>query len=160
MPSKIVFNPEEWIEHTRTIYNWTEEYGRFDPSSWESVANEEMWQARMKTPFFIFSLAESAAVPADVKAQLYTHAYKLYKEIVYLQEEHPVNWHKNYAIACERMLRLPGTGEDPDVLLSETIRHFHLYTQKAQNDPQRASIMAALKHLRGELRSLRTTNEV
>nr|XP_038949396.1 transmembrane protein 260 isoform X3 [Rattus norvegicus] len=160
VPSKIVFNPEEWIEHTRTIYNWTEEYGRFDPSSWESVANEEMWQARMKTPFFIFSLAESAAVPADVKAQLYTHAYKLYKEIVYLQEEHPVNWHKNYAIACERMLRLPGTGEDPEVLLSETIRHFHLYTQKAQNDPQRASIMAALKHLRRELRSLRNTKEV
>jgi hypothetical protein len=32
---------------------------------------------RMKTPFFIFSLAESAAVPADVKAQLYTHAYKV-----------------------------------------------------------------------------------
>lgn len=33
--------------------------------------------SRMKTPFFIFSLAESAAVPADVKAQLYTHAYKV-----------------------------------------------------------------------------------
>ncbi|XP_029397516.1 transmembrane protein 260 isoform X3 [Mus pahari] len=160
VPSKIAFNPEEWIERTRAIYNWTEAYGRFDPSSWESVANEEMWQARMKTPFFIFSLAESAAVPADVKAQLYTHAYKLYKEIVYLQEEHPVNWHKNYAIACERMLRLPGTGIDPEVLLSETIRHFHLYIQKAQNDPQRADIIAALKHLRGELQSLRNIKKV
>lgn len=160
VPSKIVFNPEEWIERTRAIYNWTEAYERFGPSSWESVANEEMWQARMKTPFFIFSLAESAAVPADVKAQLYTHAYKLYKEIVYLQEEHPVNWHKNYAIACERMLRLPGTGIDPEVLLSEAIRHFHLYTQKAQNDPQRADIIAALKHLRRELQSLRNIKKV
>ncbi|GAB1298783.1 Transmembrane protein 260 [Apodemus speciosus] len=241
VPSKIVFNPEEWIKRTRAIYNWTEAYGRFDPSSWESVANEEMWQARislyspgcpgthsvdqaglerrnppssasqsagitgvrhhrpgpctfegfggeMKTPFFIFSLAESAEVPADVKAQLYTHAYKyiglrssgststgttrsqavchaeaymqLYKEIVYLQEELPVNWHKNYAIACERMLRLPGPGVDPEVLLSETIKHFHLYTRKAQNDPQRADIIAALKHLRRELRSLRNTKKV
>ncbi|XP_036054970.1 transmembrane protein 260 isoform X2 [Onychomys torridus] len=160
VPSRTVFNPEEWIKRTRSLYNWTEEYGRFDPSSWESVANEEMWQARMKTPFFIFNLAETATVPPDVKAQLYTHAYKLYKEIVYLREEHPVNWHKNYAIACERMLRLPGTDPDPEVLLSETVRHFRLYTQKAQTDPQRADIIAALKHLKRELQSLRSAKKV
>ncbi|XP_061038580.1 protein O-mannosyl-transferase TMEM260 isoform X3 [Eubalaena glacialis] len=153
--SEIVFNPEEWIKLTRNIYNWTEDYGRFAPSSWESVANEEMWQARMKTPFFIFNLAETASLPSDVKAQLYTHAYNLYKEIVYLRKEHPVNWHKNYAIACERMLRLRERGADPEVLLSETIRHFRLYTQKAQNDPQLADISVALKHLRKELQSLR-----
>ncbi|XP_036774526.1 transmembrane protein 260 isoform X2 [Manis pentadactyla] len=204
VPSEIVFNPKEWIQLTRNIYNWTEEYGRFDPSSWESVANEEMWQARMKTPFFIFNLAETASVPSNVKAQLYTHAYnfyfrkhlshhclfcvltessgkltllwirpqfdnpqvgceipkQLYKEIVYLQKEHPVNWHKNYAIASERMLRLPERGADPEVLLSETIRHFHLYTQKAQDDPQRADISVALKHLRKELQSLRNMKNV
>lgn len=153
--SEIVFNPEEWIKLTRNIYNWTEGYGRFDPSSWESVANEEMWQARMKTPFFIFNLAESASLPSNVKAQLYTHAYNLYKEIVYLRKEHPVNWHKNYAISCERMLRLQERSADPEVLLSETIRHFRLYTRKAQNDPQLADISVALKHLRKELRSLR-----
>ncbi|XP_023989811.1 protein O-mannosyl-transferase TMEM260 isoform X2 [Physeter macrocephalus] len=153
--SEIVFNPEEWIKLTRNIYNWTEDYGRFAPSSWESVANEEMWQARMKTPFFIFNLAETASLPSNVKAQLYTYAYNLYKEIVYLRKEHPVNWHKNYAIACERMLRLRERGADPEVLLSETIRHFRLYTQKAQNDPQLADISVALKHLRKELQSLR-----
>lgn len=32
---------------------------------------------RMKTPFFIFNLAETATVPPDVQAQLYTHAYKV-----------------------------------------------------------------------------------
>ncbi|XP_044925762.1 transmembrane protein 260 isoform X2 [Mustela putorius furo] len=160
VPSEIVFNPEEWIKLTRNIYNWTEEYGRFDPSSWESVANEEMWQARMKTPFFIFNLAETANIPSSVKAQLYTHAYNLYKEIVSLQKEHPVNWHKNYAIACERMLRLQERGVDPEVLLSETIRHFRLYTQKAQNDPQLPDLFVALKHLRKELQSLRNRKNV
>ncbi|XP_045666552.1 transmembrane protein 260 isoform X2 [Ursus americanus] len=160
VPSEIVFNPEEWIKLTRNIYNWTEEYGRFDPSSWESVANEEMWQARMKTPFFIFNLAETVNLPSDVKAQLYTHAYNLYKEIVSLQKEHPANWHKNYAIACERMLRLRERGADPEVLLSETIRHFRLYTQKAGNDPQLPDIFVALKHLRKELQSLRNRKNV
>ncbi|VTJ60777.1 transmembrane protein 260 isoform X5 [Marmota monax] len=160
VPSEIVFNPEEWIKLTRNIYNWTEEYGRFDPSSWESVANEEMWQARMKTPFFIFSLAETTDMPSKVKTQLYSHAYKLYKEIVYLQKEHPVNWHKNYALACERMLRLQERDIDAEVLLSETIRHFRLYTQKAQNDPQLADILVALKHLRKELQGLRNMKNV
>ncbi|XP_077906079.1 protein O-mannosyl-transferase TMEM260 isoform X4 [Ictidomys tridecemlineatus] len=160
VPSEIVFNPEEWIKLTRNIYNWTEEYGRFDPSSWESVANEEMWQARMKTPFFIFSLAETTDMPSKVKTQLYSHAYKLYKEIVYLQKEHPVNWHKNYALACERMLRLQERDTDAEVLLSETIRHFRLYTQKAQNDPQLADILVALKHLRKELQGLRNMKNV
>ncbi|XP_019581340.2 protein O-mannosyl-transferase TMEM260 isoform X1 [Rhinolophus sinicus] len=160
VPSEIVFNPEEWIKLTRNIYNWTEEYGRFEPSSWESVANEEMWQARMKTPFFIFNLAETVNMPSNVKAQLYTHAYDLYKELVSSRKEHPVNWHKNYAIACERMLRLGPRGADPEVLLSETIRHFRLYTQKARNDPQLADISVVLKHLRNELQSLRNRKNV
>jgi hypothetical protein len=82
-------------------------------------------------------------------------ASKLYKELVYLQKEHPVNWHKNYAIACERMLRLLERDTDPEVLLSETIKHFRLYAQKARNDPQFADILVALKHLRKELQSLR-----
>uniref|UniRef100_A0A452Q8R5 Transmembrane protein 260 n=1 Tax=Ursus americanus TaxID=9643 RepID=A0A452Q8R5_URSAM len=154
------------IHGREIIYNWSERTMEgmseqlFDPSSWESVANEEMWQARMKTPFFIFNLAETVNLPSDVKAQLYTHAYNLYKEIVSLQKEHPANWHKNYAIACERMLRLRERGADPEVLLSETIRHFRLYTQKAGNDPQLPDIFVALKHLRKELQSLRNRKNV
>ncbi|XP_063507709.1 protein O-mannosyl-transferase TMEM260 isoform X5 [Pongo pygmaeus] len=59
VPLEIVFNPEEWIKLTKNIYNWTEEYGR------------------MKTPFFIFNLAETAHMPSKVKAQLYAHAYDM-----------------------------------------------------------------------------------
>ncbi|XP_032865699.2 transmembrane protein 260 isoform X4 [Tyto alba] len=46
VPSDAVFDPGEWIHLTRNLYNWTEDYGSFKPSSWEAVANEEMWQAR------------------------------------------------------------------------------------------------------------------
>ncbi|XP_043404323.1 transmembrane protein 260 isoform X7 [Chelonia mydas] len=153
--SGMVFNPGEWIHLTRNIYNWTEDYGRFDPSSWEAVANEEMWQARMKTAFFIFDLAETASVSADIKSQLYTFAYNSYKEIINSHKKHPVNWHKNYAIACERMLRLHKVDVDPEVLLSETVKHFLLYTAKAEDDPQRADILQAVKHLKKELQGLR-----
>ncbi|NWR11190.1 TM260 protein, partial [Paradoxornis webbianus] len=153
VPSGAVFDPGEWIGLTRNLYNWTEDYG--SPSSWEAVANEEMWQARMKTAFFIFDLAETASVTAETKSQLYTFAYTSYKEIVNSHPRHPVNWHKNYAIACERMLRLRRGDVDPEMLLSETVKHFLLYTQKAEDDPQRQDILQAVQHLREELQGLR-----
>ncbi|XP_074852350.1 protein O-mannosyl-transferase TMEM260 isoform X6 [Carettochelys insculpta] len=160
VPSGIVFNPGEWIGLTRHIYNWTEDYGRFDPTSWDAVADEEMWQARMKTAFFIFDLAETATVSADIKSQLYTFAYDSYKEIIHSHKNHPVNWHKNYAIACERMLRLHKADVDPEVLLSETVKHFLLYTEKAEDDPQRADILQAVKHLNRELQGLRKVKQM
>ncbi|NXF73250.1 TM260 protein, partial [Sclerurus mexicanus] len=153
VPSNAVFDPGEWIHLTKNLYNWTEDYG--SPSSWEAVANEEMWQARMKTAFFIFDLAESASVTTEMKSQLYTYAYNSYKEIVNSHPDHPVNWHKNYAIACERMLRLHRGGVDPETLLSETVKHFLLYAEKAEDDPQRLDILQAVKHLEKELRGLR-----
>ncbi|KAF2985353.1 hypothetical protein EK904_015135, partial [Melospiza melodia maxima] len=155
VPSGAVFDPGEWIHLTRNLYNWTEDYGSFSPSSWEAVANEEMWQARMKTAFFIFDLAERASVTAEMKAQLYTFAYTSYKEIVSSHPHHPVNWHKNFAIACERMLRLGRRDVDPELLLSQTVKHFLLYTQKAEDDPQRQDILQAVQHLREELQGLR-----
>ncbi|XP_058018975.1 transmembrane protein 260 isoform X2 [Ahaetulla prasina] len=75
--SKVPFDPEMWVERTQNLYNWTEEYGRFDSSSWELVANEEMWQARMKTAFFLFDLAETGSTSVEEKAKLYTLAYKI-----------------------------------------------------------------------------------
>ncbi|XP_026525992.1 transmembrane protein 260 isoform X1 [Notechis scutatus] len=153
--SKVPFDPEMWVEHTQNLYNWTEEYGRFDSSSWELIANEEMWQARMKTAFFLFDLAETGSTSAQEKAKLYTLAYKLYKEIVSTYKTHPVNWHKNYAIACERVLHLHPAREDPEVLLLEIIKHFRLYLEKAAEDPQQSSILQAIKHMKKELREVR-----
>ncbi|XP_078081582.1 transmembrane protein 260 isoform X3 [Mustelus asterias] len=146
------FNPESWIHHTKNMYNWTEEYGRFDQASWEAVANEEMWQARMKTPFFVFELAENPGQAEAVKVQLYTFAYQIYKELV-TAEKHPINWHKNYAIVCERMLWPPAhiaAGVDPESLLSEAIKHFSLYVAKVPDDPQKSAIIQVIGHLKGE----------
>ncbi|XP_009994773.1 PREDICTED: transmembrane protein 260 [Chaetura pelagica] len=159
VPSDVVFDPAEWIHLTRNLYNWTEDYGSFKPSSWEAVANEEMWQARMKTAFFIFDLAETASVTPEMKSQLYTFAYTSYKEIVNSHPNHPVNWHKNYAIACERMLRLHGVDVDPEALLSDTVKHFLLYSEKAEDDPQKQDILQAVEHLKKELQGLREMKE-
>uniref|UniRef100_A0A4W3JVX4 Transmembrane protein 260 n=1 Tax=Callorhinchus milii TaxID=7868 RepID=A0A4W3JVX4_CALMI len=139
VPSKTIFRPEDWIRVTSNMYNWTEKYGR------------------MKTPFFIFELAERPNQAESATAQLYTYAYQLYQEMV-KTEEHPVNWHKNYAIACERMLRIHAQADvavDPDFLLSETIKHFSLYVEKTEDDPQKDAITQMVSHLKSELQRMR-----
>nr|XP_005986572.1 PREDICTED: transmembrane protein 260 [Latimeria chalumnae] len=156
VPLSTVFEPEKWIKLTTHLYNWTEKYGSFDPVSWEAVANEEMWQARMKTAFFIFQLAENPNIASDLRTQLYTHAYKLYQELVSTRGKYPTNWHKNYAIACERMLRFHLAGVDPKFLLSETIEHFSLYVKKAEDDPQKDAISHTIEHLNQELQRMKT----
>ncbi|XP_051889316.1 transmembrane protein 260 [Pristis pectinata] len=158
--STSLFSPETWIQRTKHLYSWTEEYGSYDQFSWEAVANEEMWQARMKMPFFLFELAESPAQPESVKLQLYTSAYQMYQELV-TAEKHPANWHKNYAIVCERMLRYSAqalTAVDPEFLLSETIKHFSLYVTKAPDDAQKNAIVQVIGHLKGEQERVRKLN--
>lgn len=53
------------------------------------------------------------------------------------------------------MLRLGRGDVDPETLLAETVKHFLLYTEKAEDDPQRQDILQAVQHLREELQGLR-----
>ncbi|XP_063804045.1 protein O-mannosyl-transferase TMEM260 isoform X2 [Pseudophryne corroboree] len=159
VPKNTIFNAEEWITLTSNLYNWTEEYGKFERSSWEAIANEEMWEARVKTSFFIFDLAESTHLSTAVRNQLYLYSHKLYKEVISQQDNHPVNWHKNYAIACERMLRQQRPDIDPQMLLNDAIKHFSAYVSKAKDDSQREAILHAVHYFKGEALRLKKTKE-
>uniref|UniRef100_A0A8C5QPG6 Transmembrane protein 260 n=1 Tax=Leptobrachium leishanense TaxID=445787 RepID=A0A8C5QPG6_9ANUR len=77
VPNHIAFNAKEWVNLTANLYHWVEEHGRFDPSTWEAIANEEMWDARTKTAFFMFELAERVQAPPAVRNELYLHSYQL-----------------------------------------------------------------------------------
>ncbi|KAM4013903.1 protein O-mannosyl-transferase TMEM260 isoform 2-T2 [Anomaloglossus baeobatrachus] len=147
----VIFNAEKWINLTGNLYNWTEEFGKFDLSSWEAVANEEMWEARVKTAFFLFDLAESPHLSPSVKSHLYLYSYQLYKKVIDEHENHPINWHKNYAIACERMLRQHQEGIDPEHLLEDAIKHFSAYASKATADGQIGAIWQAVHYFKEEL---------
>ncbi|XP_023684242.2 protein O-mannosyl-transferase TMEM260 [Paramormyrops kingsleyae] len=155
VPIQTRFHPEEWAQRTRDMYNWTEPHDSFQPSSWEKVANEEMWQARMKTAFFLFELAEK--VSEESKARLYELSYRLYKEIVDMHENHPTNWDKNLALASERLLRVGGQGHDTDSLLTESIESFGRYLDKEPTDPQAEAIHTAVNHLHKERQRLRAS---
>ncbi|XP_041703625.2 transmembrane protein 260 [Coregonus clupeaformis] len=145
VPAQEHFHPEEWARRTRYIYNWTEPHNSFHPGSWERVANEEMWQARMKTAFFLFDLAER--IQGEGKARLFELSYTLYKEIVEAHTDYPPNWDKNLALASERLLRSGKQGHSPDSLLTCSIQHFSLYLDKEPTDSQAPAIRTAVSHL-------------
>ncbi|CAL8272712.1 unnamed protein product [Merluccius merluccius] len=154
VPAHTHFHPEKWAQRTRHLYQWSEPHNSFHPSSWEHVANEEMWQARMKTAFFLYDLAEG--MQGDGKARLYQLSYTLYKEIVEAYSEYPPNWDKNMALACERLLRsgLQGPG-GADGLLTCSIKHFNLYLKKDRQEPQAPAIRSAIAHMVQERERLR-----
>uniref|UniRef100_A0A8C7CLM4 Transmembrane protein 260 n=1 Tax=Oncorhynchus kisutch TaxID=8019 RepID=A0A8C7CLM4_ONCKI len=153
VPAQEHFHPEEWARRTRYIYNWTEPHNSFHPGSWERVANEEMWQARMKTAFFLFDLAER--IQGEGKARLFELSYTLYKEIVESHTDYPPNWDKNLALASERLLRSGKQGHSPDSLLTCSIQHFSLYLDKEPTDSQAPAIHTAVSHLLQERTRLR-----
>ncbi|XP_038584180.1 transmembrane protein 260 [Micropterus salmoides] len=153
VPAQTQFHPKEWALRTRSIYNWSEPHNSFHPASWEHVANEEMWQARMKTAFFLFDLAER--MQGEGKARLFELSYTLYKEIVEAYSDYPPNWDKNLALACERLLRSGHRGYSPHSLLTCGIQHFSLYLEKEPTDPQEPAIRSAITHLLKERDGLR-----
>ncbi|KAJ7990719.1 hypothetical protein DPEC_G00289830 [Dallia pectoralis] len=153
VPATEHFHPEEWVLKTQNIYNWTEPHNSFPAWSWERVANEEMWQARMKTAFFLFDLADR--IQGDGKARLFDLSYTLYKEIVEMYPDHPPNWDKNLALASERLLHSGSPDHSPDNLLSCSIQHFSLYLEKEPTDPQVPAIHKAIFHLLQERNRLR-----
>ncbi|XP_078720640.1 protein O-mannosyl-transferase TMEM260 isoform X5 [Lampetra fluviatilis] len=140
---------------------------RFDPTSWDHVANEEMWQARIKTPFYLFEVAEDERLPRETRVALYALSYQLYRPLVSGEEQPlPVNWHKNFALACERLLRVGGAGQaaphavPAERLLREAVAHFRRYVEGAveergQQDPQLESVRQLARHLAEELARLR-----
>nr|XP_046269301.1 transmembrane protein 260 isoform X2 [Scatophagus argus] len=157
VPIQRQFHPEEWAHRTRNIYNWSEPHNSFHPASWEHVANEEMWQARMKTAFFLFDLAER--MQGEGKARLFELSYTLYKEIVEAHSDYPPNWDKNLALACERLLRSGHQGYSPDSLLTCSTQHFTRYLEKEPTDPQAPAIRSAITYLLTERDRLRQSRK-
>lgn len=86
---------------------------------------------------------------------VFVFAEQLYKEIVEAHSGYPPNWDKNYALACERLLRSGRRGHSPDGLLTCSIRHFTLYLEKEPTDPQESAIRSAVSHLLKERDKLR-----
>uniref|UniRef100_A0A8C4WQC3 Transmembrane protein 260 n=1 Tax=Eptatretus burgeri TaxID=7764 RepID=A0A8C4WQC3_EPTBU len=155
LPAGTPFHPESWIEVSQELYNWSYPHQGFEQTSWEAVANEEMWQARMKNAFFLYELAEDQRQPLVTRRHLYKLSYQLYWRIISTGEVHPPNWHKNYALVCQKRLHEPGLSlTESALLLTDAIAHFTHYAEKEPMDHDMPMIRLTIQHLRQELHKL------
>ncbi|KAM6960759.1 protein O-mannosyl-transferase TMEM260 [Aplochiton taeniatus] len=156
LPAHTHFHPEDWVRHTRDLYHWSEPHNSFPAGSWERVANEEMWQARMKTAFFLFDLAER--MEGEGKAWLFELSYSLYRELVEAHSpSYPPNWDKNLALASERVLRWGRGQHSAWTLLTCSLTHFSRYLEREPSDPQAGAIRSSIAHLLQERARLTQT---
>lgn len=73
----------------------------------------------------------------------------MYKEAVDVErlEEIPYYWHTNYALACERMLRLKHSYSKAEIL-NDTIFHFEMSLQKNPSDKDAPLIKKSVESLK------------
>ncbi|GFR61763.1 transmembrane protein 260-like [Elysia marginata] len=158
----------QWSEETEHLADsWHYAQNSFEPGSWESVANDEMWRAKTATAMFYLDIALTLPEGSKEYFELLTHSYQLLsralKQASYLSstnssDDVPGYWHRNFAIICERLVRSPVTENikglsspeslpDQISLVRLTAHHFRQFLRQDPHDPDYAKIQEAVSAL-------------
>lgn len=161
-PISEAFFPAEWANRTGGIADkWSYPYTGFDKTSWDNVANDEMWHSKIGTAFFLYKSAQETGNP-DEKLLLLMESYKLYFRAIKLHqlpsrmnyaETFPSFWHKNFALVCEKLLHvdLRATDLDKVKLCKLSTFHFEQYLHLKPEDPDIPKIVEAINILKERL---------
>jgi hypothetical protein len=146
----------QWANQTGSFADkWSYPSGSFDIKSWERVANDEMWHAKISTAFYLYKQAEQT-LDESVKAEYLTLSYELYFRAIKMNqkpsrmnhvETFPSFWHKNFALVCERLLHVDTAIMDKIRLCKLSIYHFQQYIHLTPDDPDNANIINAINIL-------------
>ncbi|XP_064600892.1 protein O-mannosyl-transferase TMEM260-like [Liolophura sinensis] len=129
------FEPELWAKMTGHFgMHWAHPYQGFDITSWDHVANEEMWNAKIRTAAFLYDMGQHFLDQEDMGVPFFLQAYKLYLRAMENNAEYPVFWHKNFALVCRMLINMPNTDLDRLSLVDETIRQFQIYIDETPHE--------------------------
>ncbi|XP_052768549.1 transmembrane protein 260-like isoform X2 [Mya arenaria] len=144
-------NIEEFLPLALNISKgWNYTYQGFDGRGWERVATDEMWSAKVNIPLELYLRATNHHKEGSQEYNdLMIKAYQFYKAAV---DATPVNaipfyWHTNYALACERLLRIDH-GYSKAQLLNDTIFHFEMNLKKNPHDKDAKVIRESVENLK------------
>ncbi|XP_053373976.1 transmembrane protein 260-like [Mercenaria mercenaria] len=128
---------------------WEYPYEGFDAKSWERVATNEMWNAKVNIALKLYEMAVVLKETDTMYSELMIKSYELYKKAVEKEtlEAIPDYWHRNYALACERMLRIKHKYSLSDIV-NDTIFHFEVYIQKTPTDESVPIIKQSIQNLK------------
>ena len=162
VPVNKPFDPTKWAERTGYLaQNWTYSSDGYPSTSWEKVANDEMWNAKISTAFFMYQQG-TTITGAQTKVAFLVKAYELYKRAIQRHKgtNYPAFWHKNFALAAEKLLHYEGHKYSQKDVCEESIKNFELYLQLDTEDADRPSIEAAVKTLKGRLKMIKQLDQV
>lgn len=143
-------NIESFLDGADNISaGWTYPAGGFDAKSWERVATDEMWNAKVNIALRLYDMAVELKETDKQYTALLTKSYELYKKAMEREavKAIPEYWHRNFAIACERMLRIKHSYLKSSIL-NDTIYHFEMYIKKDPTDESVPVIKQSLTRLK------------
>lgn len=141
------FGLKKWVKKAGYIaFNWTHPHNGFPDTSWEKVATDEMWNAKINLPLYLYENAEQTSNPKE-KKRLLLNAYTLYMDAVTEHQDFPMYWHKNYALVCTKLLNIEHD-LDKELLLRKSIFHLQTYVNSDPVDDQLSNIVEAIKSLK------------
>lgn len=156
------FDPAKWAEKTQHFAdNWSHPHDGFPETSWEKIANDEMWNSHISAAFFMYQQGVSvdnhqAQVPLMVKC------YEIYKQVLkkHKGREYPSFWHKNFALVAEKLIHLNGHQYSQQDACRQSIDHFEMYLKLESGDSDRTQIEAAIETLKGRLQMMQQLDQV
>lgn len=140
------------IQSTQKIaQNWTYPYHGYAETSWEFVTTSEMWNAKISTAYFLYDRSQNTD-DTNEKRETLIASYQIYTKALEDNPRFPPYWHKNYALACERMLYVTHS-YNKHHLIRQSIHHFEMYLTREPSDSDRQHIQDAIKMLQQRLAS-------
>lgn len=155
----------QWAERTEHLATqWQYAHNSFEPGSWESVANDEMWRAKTATAMYYLDVAFALPEDSNEYFVLLKYSYQiLLRAMKHASQlsprkssnDIPAYWHRNFAIICERLVRRLSTDQNakdeslPDqlTLIKMTVHHFGQFLRLNPQDPDNVKIKEAINTL-------------
>ncbi len=166
VPFNKPFDATRWSDATASLAdNWNYPHDGFSATSWEKVANDEMWNAKISSAFFLYqqgvaSDSQSQLVSSQTRTPLLVKSYELYTKAVAQHKQYPIFWHKNLALAAEKLMHMEGHKYSQKEMCEQSIKHFERYLEVDSGDQDRASIEAAVNTLKGRLKVMDSLDKV
>ncbi|XP_033736390.1 transmembrane protein 260-like [Pecten maximus] len=131
--------------------NWTHPPAGFSETSWERVTTDEMWNAKISTAYYLYDRSQATDNEKESKEALIS-SYQLYTEAIKTNPGFPAYWHKNYALACEKMLHVSHNYDKQD-LIRNIVHHFEIFLKQEPKDPDKQPILQIIEMFKKRLHS-------
>ncbi|GAB1599586.1 transmembrane protein 260, partial [Argonauta hians] len=153
---------KSWLNATSEVaFNWTHAHTGFPETSWEKVATDSMWNAKISAALHVYEVADKKKKGNAYRNRLLVMSYQMYSRAISYHDNFPPFWHKNYALVCTSLLNAEHDF-DKELLLRKSIYHLQFYVDSDPDDDEIQNIrdaITSLKHYGRQIRDRARTSK-